>query len=182
VAELVSVSGTQSPWACVVEPQGYPDALFLVRVLEYKLRCHQELRHGPYGNDRYPMMAAVLNLGDVDVEAELAWRPPGQADASGSGEPSVVPRLEWSLWVVNLRQRLAQPLLEEIASGRVNGCLLAWVSLMADADQPGGHRALEGIGPGRTGLSAAPGICGASADFRGESGTSACLATSIGGL
>src|SRR5262245_52579254 len=51
VAELVSASGTQPPWACVVEPQGYAEALFLVRVLEYELRCHQELRHGPYGND-----------------------------------------------------------------------------------------------------------------------------------
>jgi hypothetical protein len=30
VAELVSVSDTQPPWACVVEPQGYPDALFLI--------------------------------------------------------------------------------------------------------------------------------------------------------
>src|SRR5262245_33205345 len=49
VAGFVSHSGTQAPWACLVEPQGQEQADFLVRVVQYLMVLHTELRTGPAG-------------------------------------------------------------------------------------------------------------------------------------
>src|SRR5947209_243485 len=43
VAEFVSASGSQPPWACLVEAQGQPQAYFSVRVLSYLTVLHEEL-------------------------------------------------------------------------------------------------------------------------------------------
>src|SRR5262249_60118656 len=78
VAELVSKWGSQPPWVCLVEPQGQGQPSFLVRVLQYLLGLHDELRHGPHGQDRYLMTAGIVNVCDEPLQSELPWVPPGQ--------------------------------------------------------------------------------------------------------
>lgn len=62
VAEFRSKSGTQPPWACLVEAQAQPYPDMLLRVLEHLARLGQQLRHGPHKQDRFLMMAAIVNL------------------------------------------------------------------------------------------------------------------------
>lgn len=71
VAEFVSASGTQPPWACLVEPQ----ADFLARVVQYLTLLHLELRTGWRDRDRYQMMAGILNVSGARLQSVIDWRP-----------------------------------------------------------------------------------------------------------
>src|SRR5436309_98277 len=82
-AELVSRSGTQPPWACLVEPQGQWEGSFLTRLLQYLLLLHDELRHGPHGQDRYLMMAGIVNVCEQPLQSALKWLPPGAPPGVG---------------------------------------------------------------------------------------------------
>src|SRR5690349_11244553 len=59
VAELVSRSGGQPPWALVVEVEARPRAAMIGRFPEYLLRVFRRVRHGPRGRDPY-LVAGVL--------------------------------------------------------------------------------------------------------------------------
>src|SRR5947199_4544460 len=59
VAELVSRSGLQAPWALVVEVEARPRAAMVGRLPEYLLRVFRRVRHGPRGRDPY-LVAGVL--------------------------------------------------------------------------------------------------------------------------
>jgi hypothetical protein len=127
VAELVSQSGTQQPWACLVEAQGQREADLLLRALEYLARLGRELRHRPHGRDRYPMMAVILNLDDYVETDTLNWTPPVEGGSFG---------LTWRVWVHNLRVEPAVKVLDEIEAGVIARSVLSWVPLMAGADDP----------------------------------------------
>jgi hypothetical protein len=127
VAEFVSRSGTQAPWACLVEAQGQQQTDLLLRALEYLARLGQELRHGPHGRDRYLMMALILNLAEYVEEDTLNWTPPVSGKAKG---------LNWHLWVWNLLGESASATLDAIESGAAHRCILVWVSLMKEAAEP----------------------------------------------
>jgi hypothetical protein len=128
VAELVSRSGGQAPWACLVEPQGQAQADFLVRVLLYLLLLHQELRHGPHGQDRYPMMAGIVNLTEGTLPSSLSWVPPGRAEGVG---------LQGGVWVRNVYTEDAAATLAGVVAGTIARCLLPWIALMQGGEQEG---------------------------------------------
>src|SRR5436309_1615156 len=65
VAGLRSRSGSQPPWACLIEAQAQPIPRLGVWVLVYLGLLHEDLRSGPHDRDRFQMMAAVLNLTDT---------------------------------------------------------------------------------------------------------------------
>ncbi len=142
VAEFVSRSGKQPPWVCLVEPQGQPQADFLARLLQYLMMLHQELRHGPYGQDRYLMMAGIVNLCEGPLQHELSWLPPGQPPRKRrrTKKPAVPVRvpgvgLTAGVWVRNVYTEPADATLDGIAAGRLHRCLLPWVSVMAGGDR-----------------------------------------------
>lgn len=62
VAELVPAGGLGPPWVVVLELQTRPGPDLPERLLEYLARLRREHRHGPHGQDKYPMGAAVMNL------------------------------------------------------------------------------------------------------------------------
>lgn len=127
VAELVSLSGSQPPWAGLIEPQGQPQARFLVRVLQYLLGLHDELTHGPHGQDRYPMLAGIVNLCDQPLQTELAWVPPGATGRMG---------LTGRVWVRDVYTEDASVTMEGVATGSIHECVLVWVPCMRDGELP----------------------------------------------
>jgi hypothetical protein len=126
VAEMVSPGHAQPPWAVVVEPQAQWQAYFGVRLLQYELTLFDELRHGPHGQDRYPMAGAVVNLSGRDLQGEVAWTPPGQTGGVG---------LVGKVWVRNLHREDAAGTLADIASGKTARCVLPWVVLMQGGER-----------------------------------------------
>src|SRR5262249_34212292 len=125
VAELVSQSHAQPPWACLVEPQGQWQTNFLSRAWQYVLMLHDELRHGPYGQDRYPMMAGIVDLCERPLPETICWLPPG---TSGKG-------LTAKVWMRHVYQESATETLDGIAAGTIARCVLVWVPLMVGGDR-----------------------------------------------
>jgi hypothetical protein len=76
VAGLRSQSGSQPPWACLIEAQAQPIPRMAVWVMVYLGLLHEDLRHGPHDQDRFQMMAAVLNLTDTTLSTSIDWVPP----------------------------------------------------------------------------------------------------------
>jgi hypothetical protein len=76
VAGFRSRSGTQAPWACLIEAQAQPIPRLAVWMLVYLGLLHEDLRHGPHDRDRFQMMGAVLNLTDGILSTTLDWLPP----------------------------------------------------------------------------------------------------------
>jgi hypothetical protein len=128
VAEFVSRSGTQPPWACLVEPQGQWQASFLTRLLQYLLLLHDKLRHGPHGQDRYLMTAGIVNVCEQALQSSVSWVPPGAPPGVG---------LTAGVWVRNVYVEDAALTLDAIAAGKAPRCLLPWVSLMAGGGDGG---------------------------------------------
>src|SRR5712691_11078080 len=62
VAELVSRSGTEPPWALVLEVEARPRATMPARLLEYVARILRKKRHGPRRRDRYQVAAVLIYL------------------------------------------------------------------------------------------------------------------------
>src|SRR5436309_2248012 len=69
VAELTSASGSQAPWACLIEAQGQPMAHMAIWALIYLGLLHNVLRH--QGRDKYRMMAVILNLSDGSLSHSI---------------------------------------------------------------------------------------------------------------
>jgi hypothetical protein len=128
VVEFVSASGTQPPWACLVEPQGQWQSVFLIRVLRYLLMLHEELRHGPHGQDRYLMMAGIVDLTEQKLPTGLPWQPPGAPPGIGMLN---------GVWARHLYRESAAATLADIDAGRAPHCLLAWISVMQGGEEDG---------------------------------------------
>jgi hypothetical protein len=128
VCEFVSQSGTQPPWACLVELQGQVRAYFLTRVLRYLLDLFDELRVESGSDDRYLMMAGIINLSETALPEEWNHRPPGNTDGKGFG---------CNFWVKNVRFEQAAATLADIATGQTAACILVWVPMMIGGEEPG---------------------------------------------
>jgi hypothetical protein len=120
VAELVSASGTQPPWALVSEFQSRPDPDIGYRLLEYLGRLGRELRHGPYQRDRYLLTAILINLTEASEAAILVMAYPGPDG----------PELKFRPRIRNLARESAADTLAGIADNRIAPCVLIWVPLM----------------------------------------------------
>ncbi len=97
-----------------------PDADAVDRTLEYIGRFRREVRHGPYGHDRYLFAAVLLFLTGTQVETGLDMVLPGQKD--------VFVRL--GLRPMVLAEQDAVVLLDEIEHNKRPRSLLIWVPLM----------------------------------------------------
>src|SRR5262249_12087400 len=62
VAGLRSRSGTQPPWACLIEAQGQPLTGMGLWMMIYVGLLHNALRYE--GHDRFQMMGLILNLSE----------------------------------------------------------------------------------------------------------------------
>ena len=78
VAEMVSVSGQQPPWAFVIELQTEPEPSMQERELEYVLGVRRQLRHGPHGRDKYLVGGLLFNLTGPAQSGRLDMVPPGE--------------------------------------------------------------------------------------------------------
>jgi hypothetical protein len=134
VAGLHSRSGSQAPWACLIEAQAQPIPRLGVWVLVYLGLLHEDLRFGPHDRDRFQMMAAVLNLTDTPLSTAIDWVPPVKHLALQPDEQAV--GVKCRFWVRNVREEGADLTLEQIAERKVALCILVWVPLMAGGDDP----------------------------------------------
>lgn len=124
VAGFRSRSGTQAPWAYLIEAQAQPVPRFASKLLVYLGLLHEDLRHGPHDLDRFQMMAAVLNLTDTTLATTIDWVPSGGGGVLGEFPPR------------NVRREKAAETLEAIASGKTALCILVRVPLMEGGDRP----------------------------------------------
>jgi len=127
VADLVDANGLTPPWAVIVEFEGEPDPEMPERLLEYAIQARRELRHGPYGRDKYLVSAVVVNLTGVGSDAALEMTFPGTTGL----------KLSWQPGVRNLVTFDATGALAKIQAGQIARCVLPWVPLMAGADGEG---------------------------------------------
>ncbi|HYT93664.1 MAG TPA: hypothetical protein VEL76_33405, partial [Gemmataceae bacterium] len=80
LAELLDPQGTSAPWTAVIELFTEADADALDRGVEYVGRFRRELRHGPYGQDRYRFALALIFLTTVPEQTHVEDALPGHED------------------------------------------------------------------------------------------------------
>ncbi len=124
VAEMVSASGQQPPWALVIETQSEPEPAMAERELEYVLGVRRQLRHGPLGRDKYLVGALLINLTGAKQDGRLDMAPPGRTQLE----------LHWGMEVCTMSEESAATLLRRIAAAELPRDLLVWTPLMADGD------------------------------------------------
>ncbi len=146
VAGLRSRSGSQPPWACLIEAQGQPLAGMAVWMLIYLGLLHNLLRYD--GRDPFQMMGVILNLSEGELSHAIDWRvplkkttgtPSADADAelpTAEPSPAPAPGVACTFFVKNVRQESAERTLNRIDRGELGLCILVWVPLMAGAAQP----------------------------------------------
>jgi hypothetical protein len=125
VAELVSRSGKQAPWALVCEVEARPRATIRERLLEYQLRVLRKKRHGPRQRDRYQVAGLVLLLTGKMKALEIHAALPGTNLL-----------LHYKAQAVNLSTMSAAGVLERIAGGELGRTVLAWAPLMQGGGEP----------------------------------------------
>jgi hypothetical protein len=125
VAELVSRSGSQAPWALVIEAEARPRSVILGRLLEYLLRVFRRVRHGPRGRDPYQVAGALIVLTGHQRGLHIDMRLPETPLALG-----------WTAGVMNVAEEDATQTLARIAAKALGRGILVWVPLMAGADSP----------------------------------------------
>lgn len=126
VAEFVSRSGTQPPWAIIFEVEARPRAPILDRLLEYKCRVVRKLRHGPHLRDRYRVAALVLFLSGTMRELKIDMWMAGEE----IGLVGVMKSIELS--TMSAAETLAR-----IARGELGRGILFWIALMSGAGDAG---------------------------------------------
>jgi hypothetical protein len=126
VAELVSLDGSEPPWALVCESQTEPDSDLPDRLLEYMARVRRDLRHGPHGRDRYQVGAAVLSLTGTTPTDTIEMNLP-----AGVGV-----EFHWRFATAHFGEKDAPEILRRIGDGQESLCLLPWVPLMRGGDRP----------------------------------------------
>jgi hypothetical protein len=118
--ELVDEQKLTPPWACVIELFTEADADAIDRTLEYLGRFRRELRHGPYGRDRYQFAVALVFLTGASRETRLDMNLPGMEEVG--------------LWfgprVLDLSGEDAVAHLDAIEQNRLGRWLLVWTPLM----------------------------------------------------
>ena len=145
VAGLRSRSGTQPPWACLIEVQGQPLAGMAVWMTIYLGLLHNLLRFD--GRDPYQMMGVILNLSEGELSHTIHWRVPlkQQAPAAPSADagqaasvpsPAQAPGVSCTYFIKNVRKESAEKILDRIDHGELGLCILVAIPLMAGADQP----------------------------------------------
>jgi hypothetical protein len=147
VAGLQSRSGTQPPWACLIEAQGQPLAGMAVWMMIYLGLLHNLLRYD--GRDPFQMMGVILNLSEGELSHTVLWpvplrKKPPEATAEGAetgqtgSPPSPVqaPGFSCVFLIKNVRQESAEKTLERIDREELGLCILVWLPLMAGADHP----------------------------------------------
>ncbi len=125
VAELLSRTGRQPPWALVVEVETRPRAAMVGRLPEYLLRIFRRVRHGPHGRDPY-LVAGILIVLSGEPRAM-------QVEMRLSDTPLC---LGWVVAVMNIAKQDAMETLRRITAGSLGRGILPWVPLMAGADGP----------------------------------------------
>ncbi|MGL4552451.1 MAG: hypothetical protein ACRC33_14830 [Gemmataceae bacterium] len=119
VARLQSASGTQPPWAAVVEVEARPRKAIRVRLLEYLCRFLRRVRDGLNPRERYLAAGAVIvltgRLRGVPLDMRL---------------PNTKALLRWRPRVVCLARRSAAKALARVAAGGLSRGVLPWVPLM----------------------------------------------------
>ncbi len=123
VAELVSRSGRQPPWALVVEVEARPRAAMVGRLPEYLLRVFRRVRHGPRNRDPYLVAGVLIVL--TGEQRGMQVRMPLPDTPLGMG---------WSVGVMNVARQDAKDTLKQIADGLLGRGILPWLPLMAGAD------------------------------------------------
>jgi hypothetical protein len=126
VAELVSRSGTQAPWALVLEVESRPRATIRERLLEYEARVLRRKRHGPRRRDRYRVAGLLLLLTGTMKQLEV-----------NDALPGTDLLLHFRASVVNLSGMSAAEALERIGKGELGRTILCWAPLMKDGGEPG---------------------------------------------
>ncbi len=144
VAGLRSASGTQPPWACLIEAQGQPLAGMAVWMTIYLGLLHNLLRFE--GRDRFRMMGAILNLSEGELSHAVDWRvplrkkapeaPSGPAQAASATSPPVAPGVSCAFIIKDVRKESAEKTMDRIDRRELGLCILVWVPLMAGADEP----------------------------------------------
>jgi hypothetical protein len=143
VAGLRSRSGTQPPWACLIEAQGQPLAGMAVWMTIYLGLLHNLLRFD--GRDPFQMMGVILNLSDGELSHTVNWRVPLKQPPAASGaaplasvvpSPTPAPGVSCAFFIKNVRQESAEKTMDRIERGELGLCILVWVSLMMGADRP----------------------------------------------
>ena len=142
VAGLRSRSGTQPPWACLIEAQGQPLTGMAVWMTIYLGLLHNLLRFN--GRDPFQMMGIILNLSEGELSHTLNWRVPLKKTTAATPDaappaaaPSLAPALGVScaFLIKNVRKESAAQTLDRIERGEIGLCILLWLPLMAGADQ-----------------------------------------------
>src|SRR5262245_37670593 len=142
VAGLRSRSGTQPPWACLIEAQGQPLAGMAVWMTIYLGLLHHVLRFD--GRDPFQMMGVILNLSEGELSHTIEWQVPlrtkaaeAQSDAAqpsaGSSAPKA-PGVSCTFVIKNVRQESAAETMDRIERGELGLCILLWIPLMIGAD------------------------------------------------
>jgi hypothetical protein len=108
VAGLRSQSGSQPPWACLIEAQAQFIPRMAVWVMVYLGLLHEDLRFGPHDRDRFQMMAAVLNLTDTTLSTAIDWVPPIKP-AAPQAEQQAAPQPEQQATPQAEQQAVPQP-------------------------------------------------------------------------
>jgi hypothetical protein len=125
VAELVSRSGKQAPWALVIEVEARPRSAIRVRLPEYQLRVLRRVRHGPHGREPYQVAGALIVLkGEqrgMEIQMEL---------------PDTSLRFSWAASVMNEAKQDAKEVMAQIKAKKLGLGILPWVALMSGADDP----------------------------------------------
>jgi hypothetical protein len=147
VAGLRSLSGTQPPWACLIEAQAQPLAGMAVWMMIYLGLLHNVLRFD--GRDPFQMMGVILELSEGELSHTVLWpvplrkkTPEAAAAGADAGQPASVaapgpaPGITCVFFVKNVRQESAEKTLERIDRKELGLCILVWVPLMAGADDP----------------------------------------------
>jgi hypothetical protein len=138
VAGLHSLSGTQAPWACLIEAQGQPLAGMAVWMMIYLGLLHNVLRYE--GRDSYRMMGVILNLSDSKLSHDIDWqvplKKPAATDATSPAPapPASSPGVVCKFFIKNVRHESAEKTLDRIDRGELGLCILVWVPLMLGAD------------------------------------------------
>jgi hypothetical protein len=125
VAELLSKSQTQAPWAFILEVEACARSRFPDRLFEYQARAQRKLRHGPRKRDRYLIACGVIVLTGRLRPALFKMR-----------LPNTKLGLFWRARVFNMSARSARKILERIAAGELSRAILCWIPLMRGGDDP----------------------------------------------
>jgi hypothetical protein len=121
LAELIDPDGASAPWTAVIELFTESDADALDRGVEYVGRFRRELRHGPYGHDRYHFALVLVFLTTVPEQTQQQDELPGHEEDVFF---NVRPR------ILALAQEDGVALLNRIDENPTWRPLLAWLPVM----------------------------------------------------